>query len=880
MRVDKNKKFTRFTAFVIIIFLVFIGIISRLVYLQVLNSQQFKEKANNRSIREIPEAAPRGEILDRNNNVLATNKQNYMLVYNETSESKKDFFKTMNKVFDILDERKQEQTDDFELKINPYRFEFKSDDPKVKKVLELRFKKDRGLDEEVRKKFFKGKHKEELTDKDKEKIDEELAKITPKEVFDFLVKQYEIDGKGYSLKDKRRYMIVKDTAKMQRFSGYKPVTIANDISKETATIFLQKLNDLPGIDVTTQPVRYYPNKEVGAAALGYISKISGDRDKYKEKGYDVSSDYIGINGIEGIYEDRLKGSKGGKIVKLNKNGRIVEELGRREPYPGQTLQLTIDKDIQAAAEKALDDNMKYIRATYPKAGNATRGAAVAVDVNTGEILALASRPGFDPNIFSTPGKLTPEKYKEFFNPNLAEFGRNYINSKGLSGGDTEGKLNELFPLDKRIKNNKTIREDIHDVYPKPLYNYATMSVVPPGSTFKPMTAIAGLESGAIGQGFSMDDNGVFDDGKNFIRKFDVGAYGPVDLTKALEVSSNPYFMTVGKKLRETGGDDILAKYAWKFGLGVPPNSDVKPATGIEIPENFGQVFNKYSMTKIYARQYLWQTMSTLKEGKDSRGNRFPSIDLYDRDSDTEKVKEIKTSIKDLVKQSIEEGSKKFNSEEYKKLFKQLITEDSAQKNKNISDKEISTIINVVRYITVSDANSQLRLGANMYNASIGQGISSFTPLQLANYVATIANGGDRYNLHLVKKILDSDKNVIQDIKPEIAEKTNVSKENLAAVRSGMTEVARGAAGTATNTFKSFNVKVAAKTGSADISENQGEFGRTSYATLIAFAPIDNPKIAVSVVVFDGQHGGYVAPVAKAIFEQYFNKGKKADTKSK
>ncbi|GAA0747551.1 penicillin-binding transpeptidase domain-containing protein [Clostridium oceanicum] len=879
MKVNKDKKFTRFTAFVIIIFFVFIGIVSRLVYLQVLNSQQFKEKANNRSIREIPEAAPRGEILDRNNNVLATNKQNYMLVYNETSESKKDFFKTMNKVFDILDERKQEQTDDFELKINPYRFEFKSDDLKVKKALELRFKKDRGLDEEVRKKFFKGKHKEELTDKDKEKIDEELAKITPKEVFDFLVKQYKIDGKGYSLKDKRRYMIVKDTAKMQRFSGYKPVTIADDISKETATIFLQKLNDLPGIDVTTQPVRYYPNKEIGSAALGYISKISGDRDKYKEKGYDVSSDYIGINGIEGVYEDRLKGSKGGKIVKLNKNGRIVEELGRREPYPGQTLQLTIDKDIQAAAEKSLDDTMKSLR-NRGESANATRGAAVAVDVNTGEILALASRPGFDPNIFSTPGKLTPEKYKEFFNPDLAEFGRNYINSRGLSGGDTEGKLNELFPLDKRIKNNKTIREDIHDIYPKPLYNYATMPLIPPGSTFKPMTAIAGLESGAIGQYFSITDNGVFDDGNGFNKKFKY-TYGSVDLAKGLAVSSNPYFMSVGQKIRETGGDDLLAKYAWKFGLGVPPNSDVKPATGIEIPEHFGQVFNKYSMTKLYAQQYLWKTMSTLKEGKDSRENRFPSIDLYDRDSDTEKVKEIKTSIKDLIKQSIEEGSKKFNSEEYKKLFKELISEDSAQKNKSIADKQISKIIDVVRYITVSDANSQLRLGANMYNASIGQGMNTFTPLQLANYVATIANGGDRYNLHLVKKILDSDKNVIQDIKPEIAEKTNVSKENIDAVMRGMKEVTGGEGGTAANAFKDLlPIQVAAKTGSADIRDDQGEFGRTSYATLIACAPADNPKIAVSVVVFDGQHGTYVAPVAKAIFEQYFNKDKKADTKSK
>lgn len=192
---------------------------------------------------------------------------------------------------------------------------------------------------------------------------------------------------------------------------------------------------------------------------------------------------------------------------------------------------------------------------------------------------MASRPGFDPNLFATPGGLTPELYKQYFNPDLTEFGKQYILNKGLMGyypGNTlDEVLEKLFPLDKSIKNNKTMRQDLYDIYPKPFYNYATMSVVPPGSTFKAMTAIAGLESGVITPGYSISDTGVFDDGKKFVKKFAVGGYGSVDLYRGLEVSSNPYFMTVGKLLRESFGDDILAKYAWKFGLGVPPNSDEK-----------------------------------------------------------------------------------------------------------------------------------------------------------------------------------------------------------------------------------------------------------------------------------------------------------------
>ncbi len=113
-------------------------------------------------------------------------------------------------------------------------------------------------------------------------------------------------------------MIVKDAAKMQSFSGYKSVDVASNIKKETAFIFLQKLNDLPGIDVSTQPIRVYPYKEVGSAVLGYISKISGDNEKYKEKGYDPSSDYIGIDGIEGVLKKDLRDLKVEELLNLIK----------------------------------------------------------------------------------------------------------------------------------------------------------------------------------------------------------------------------------------------------------------------------------------------------------------------------------------------------------------------------------------------------------------------------------------------------------------------------------------------------------------------------------------------------------------------------------
>jgi penicillin-binding protein 2 len=884
MKGDKKREFTRYTALIVIMCLIFTAITSQLFVLQVVKGEGYKEQANNKSIKEIPDTAPRGNIIDRNGAVLAKSEQSYVLVYNQTDESDKTFFDTMDKVFKILDENGETKQDDFELKIDPYSFVFRSDDPQTQRMLEIRFKKDRGLDEEILKKLSKDK-KSKLTKEEQDKIvDEELLKITPEETFKKLIKQYKIDDKKYSLEEQRRFMIVKDTLKMQSFSGYKPVVVASNIKKDTAFKFKQMLNELPGIDVTTQPIRSYPNGELGSAFLGYISKITSNQDKYEEKGYDVSSDYVGTAGIESVFEDRLKGSKGGRIVKLNKNGRIIEELGSREPYPGQTVQLTIDKDVQAAAEKAIDDKLAELRANpygqnRSNTANATRGAAVAVDVNTGAILALASRPGYDPNLFATPGKLSTDLSKQFFTPDLEKFGRQYIEQRGLMSyypGKTEDEvLNILFPIDKSIKGNTTIRRDAYDIYPKSSFNYATQSRIPPGSTFKPITAIAGLETGVITPDYTMYDNGTFDKGGGHIYEFKLdGPNGLVDLTKAIEKSSNPYFMTVGKLLRTAFGDDILAKYAWKFGLGVPPNSNVKPSTGIEIPEAFGQVYNSVSAKNDYSSMYLWQIMSMLKNGQSDRGDKFTAIDLYDNDKDSSKVKEIKNNLKKSIKDSIKEGS--FNKDNYSKLLKDLIEADPKYSGSNISQKEIDTIINSIYYVAISDANSQLRAGFHMYDAAIGQGMDQFTPLQMANYVATLANGGTRYKLHLVDKFLDANGKAIEEVKPEVIEKTGVKPENLEAVKAGMTAV--NEKGTAAGAFKDFPIKTAGKTGTASLT-NPESIGRTDFAEYVGYAPIDNPKIAVYVVIFDGGQGATAATIARDMYTAYFHVNSQNNTQN-
>ncbi|WPC42887.1 penicillin-binding transpeptidase domain-containing protein [Clostridium sp. JS66] len=874
MEGKKERKFTRYTALIVIMVIIFTAIAGRLFFLQILQGEFYSEKANNKSIREIPEAAPRGNILDKNGSVLAKSVQTYTLVYNQTDESDKHFFDTMGKVFDILDKSGETQKDDFELKINPYSFQFRGDDDKTKRALEIKFKTDRGFADKMKNKLYKNK-KGDLTSAEKAKVEEELLKITPEETFKKLVELYKIDDKKYSVDEQRRFMIIKDTLKMNTFSVYKPAVVATNIKQETAFKFYQMLNELPGIDVTREPMRSYPNGELASAVLGYISKIGSSDDKYTEKGYDVSTDYIGQSGIEGAFEDRLKGSKGGEIAKLNKQGRKIEELGKRDPYPGQTIQLTIDKDIQKATEDALDQKMKELREN-PSQGssytaNATRGAAVAIDVNTGAVIALVSRPGFDPNAFAAPGGLSSDLYKQYY-PNIADEGKKYIERMGIAGENEEDTLNNLFPVDTSVKG-KTIRKDLKDTLPKPLFNYATQSRAMPGSTFKMMTAIAGLETRVITPDFGVDDEMYFDKGGGEAGRVyfrDDGANGWVDLTRAIEKSSNPYFMTVGKMLRTAYDDNILAKYAWKFGLGADPTSNSKKSTGLEIPEAFGQVYNLWSLKNSYAQTYLWKTEEILKAGSDDKGNKCTSIDIYDRDGDSSKVKKIKSDIKTQIQNSIKDGDKAFNKDTYTSLINNLIQEDPQYKDKNISDKEIKAVVNIIYNVTVSDANSQIRAGFSMYDASIGQGIDAFTPVQLANYIATIANGGTRYSVHIVDKFLDADGKLIEQVKPEVAEKTGVKQETLDAVKAGMNAV--NEKGTAAEAFKGFTIPTAGKTGTATISNDAQSFGRTDTAVYVGFAPSDTPKIAVCVMIYDGGHGSGAAYVARSMYEAYFKVG--------
>lgn len=282
---------------------------------------------------------------------------------------------------------------------------------------------------------------------------------------------------------------------------YYPIVLASNISRDQVEIVEENHLRLPGVEIEMKPVREYSGGMLAAHLLGYIGEIS--EDELNGNGYEDYNpgDYIGKNGIERGWEQDLHGSDGGRQLEVDARGRVLRVISETYPTVGNSVVLTIDASTQKAAELAFGDQA---------------GAAVAMDVNTGEILAFVSNPGFDPALFS--GKLPADKWQEYLD-------------------------------DKR----------------HPLENKALTGQYPPGSTFKIITALAGLEDGKINESTSVNCNGSYDLGTSTFKCWSRHGHGITNLKKSLRESCDVYYYQLGENL----GVDRIAATAKKFMLGSP-----------------------------------------------------------------------------------------------------------------------------------------------------------------------------------------------------------------------------------------------------------------------------------------------------------------------
>lgn len=309
-------------------------------------------------------------------------------------------------------------------------------------------------------------------------------------------------------------------------NSFEPTILAQDLTQDIVTRVEERRNDLPGVSVDVQPIRYYPYSSMAAQVFGYVGQIDEEDMKRLQGQEGVSSiTQIGRAGLEAYYDDLLRGKDGGRQVEVDASGTPVKEMERKNPVPGHNFHLTIDLNLQKATEDALDRQIAN--------GIGTHGiAAVAIDPNTGAVLAMASRPSYNPNWF-TRG-ITEKEWAQINN-------------------------NPAHPMENRV---------IAGEYP-------------PGSTFKLITGTAALELKKV-----TPDEMIFDSGRHWLvdmRNAGGEALGWLNFTEALAKSDNVYFYELGRRV----GIDKLAEYARMFGMGKKTGIALRgEATGLVASEEY------------------------------------------------------------------------------------------------------------------------------------------------------------------------------------------------------------------------------------------------------------------------------------------------------
>ncbi len=508
-----------------------------------------------------------------------------------------------------------------------------------------------------------------------------------RQVLDGVVEVLELSAEERELFEKRV---------LQGRRPFEPVPIMYELSEEQIARIAVNQFRLPGVEVAAQLVRHYPQGAHFAHSVGYVGRINEAELKKVDPVNYSGTHHIGKTGVEKFYEDQLHGQVGYEEVETNARGRVLRVLKRTDPIPGKDLTLTLDLDLQEAAEEAL-------------AGR--RGAIVALQPATGEVLAMVSQPSFNPNLFVT----------------------------GIS-----------------FKDYGELRDSID----RPLFNRVLRGLYPPGSTIKPMMAVAGLDAGVITPKTKVFDPGYFQlpNVKHKYRNWNRGGDGSVDLELAIARSNDTYFYDMAHKL----GVDRMHDYMTRFGIG-----------------------------------------------------QRVSLDMF------------------------EEAAGLMPSREWKRA----------------------------RYRQAWYPGETVILG-------IGQGYMQATPLQLAQATALMATRGKWIRPHLARRIegeLPVDPEPLPDIELQDSRYWDYAVN-------GMEQVMHGRRGTARKVGDTSLYRIAGKSGTAQVvairqgerydSEALAERHR-DHALFVAFAPVENPQIAVAVMVENGESGsGVAAPVAKQVMDAW------------
>lgn len=659
---------------------------------QVLGYETYYRQSSSRiAVTETVEAS-RGIITDRNGKVLVSNRQIYTITFDpDELEEGEDENDAILRLIQLCEEQGVAWTDNLPITSTaPYTYTTSTAGGTQRSRFQA-FLSQLGWST---KDLTEESPNPSLTAQAMEDAGLSHANVSAQELLEMLRDYYEIDP-SLPLSEARKIIGVRYELSLRNLSNYyvAPYVFSEDVDAELIAL----LNDgqYAGVVVGTESVREY-NTDYAAHLIGVIGSLDeSDQDAFLALGY-AQDDLVGKFGAELAFESYLRGTDGTRTITTNEDGKITGEVYTKEPQPGGTVALTIDIDLQEAVENALAATIQ--RMIEEDGYTARSGAAAVIQVGTGDLLAAASYPTYS----------------------LAAYRQNY--------------------------------NDIANQEGNPLFNRALSGQYPPGSTFKMITAVAGLETGSITPTTRITDRGVY-------RLYEYAGYTPacwiyrsygtthgtINVSQAIAQSCNYFFYEVGRLT----GIEAINEYGAAFGIG--------QSTGIELPERTG-----------------------ILDGPEYR-----------------------------------------------------------------------------------DSVGQLYVGGDLLQISIGQGATLATPVQLANYVATLVGGGDRYSVHLLKDVKTYDGSAtIYTYEPEVLSTVEMSASTLEAVREGMGYLVSD--GMVSSYFRSCIVSAGAKTGSAQTGNS------TDNGVFVCFAPFDDPEIAVALAVERGGSGSALASTAVEILNAYFD----------
>ena len=619
----KSRNKIRHNIVITFVYIIGIVLLVRLFQLQIVHGAEYREESNTRLTRETILKAARGNILDSSGNKLvSTSVGNNVEIY-KTKIDTQTLNKSLLLFAQTLEANGDSYTDTFPITINPYSFK-------------------QGLDEKMW--------------KTSNKIDENY---NAEQCFNYYKEKYEVETD--SVEDARRIITLRYTIAQNGYSNTKSVKIASNISNGSFAKINEMGSSFPGISTYSEPSVAYPYEQLASHILGYVGKISSE--ELKENPDYEQNDVIGKTGIEQVFEKYLRGKDGIKQIGMSVDGVVTDEYISKEAVAGSDVVLTIDAALQKITENALAQDIEDMQTgKLTGAKTANEGAAVVINVKTGEILAMASYPNYTPSQF------------------------------------TWGISNENW--------NNYLQDTRH-----PLVNKAISDRSAPGSTFKMVTAIAGLESKVIDLNTKINDTYRYTYFKDYQPTcWKAGGHGWLNVTQAIEHSCNYFFYETGRR----AGIDAIVKVAKEFGLG--------QKTGIELPDETAGILASPEV------ESEWTAGKTIQTAIGQLSNTFTPVQMAKYTAMIANGgKNLNVTIIKAITNS--DGTEVSRNEIESYVSKILGVEENSGSNLSITQQNLDAVKQGMKGVTSDDGGTaysyfkdfNIEVGGKTGSASTGQG---------------------------------------------------------------------------------------------------------------------------------------------------------------